>query len=391
MHRVIGERALAETTLDEEEALDLYRDVVRARTFDERALSLQRQGWMSSYPPFKGQEASQVGAAHAMAPEDWLFPTYRSNAMQFARGVPMSDVLLFRRGHAEFASGHDVPVFPQAVPIATQIPHATGVGMAANYRSTDRAADGDDAGDDGDNANNGDDGDNANNGDDGDDVANTDYADHADHAVLCYFGDGATSEGDFHEGLNFAGVFDAPVVFFCENNGWAISMSERTQTASATIAQKAEAYGFDGVRVDGNDPIAVSETVADALETARGGEPILVESLTYRQGAHTTSDDPSRYRGQEDDRPDWRTADPLERYEDYLREQGVLDDEVVETIASEATAEVQAAVEAAEETPEPDREEVFDPVYAQRTPRLAEQADWLADFAAERDVRDLDR
>ncbi|MEF8855454.1 MAG: pyruvate dehydrogenase (acetyl-transferring) E1 component subunit alpha, partial [Haloarculaceae archaeon] len=326
---------------------DLYRDVVRARTFDERAISLQRQGWMSSYPPFEGQEASQVGAAHAMAAADWLFPTYRSNAMQFARGVPMSDVLLFRRGYAEFASDHDVPVFPQAVPIATQIPHATGIGMAANYRD-------------------------------------------ADHAVLCYFGDGATSEGDFHEGLNFAGVFEAPVVFFCENNGWAISMDERAQTASATIAQKADAYGFEGVRVDGNDPIAVFETVAEALETARSREPVLVESLTYRQGAHTTSDDPSRYRDEED-LPDWRTADPLERYEDYLRDQGVLDDRTIESIASEAEAEVDDAVEAAEATPEPDPEAVFDPVYAEGTPRLVEQADWLEAFADARDVRDLDR
>jgi len=373
MNRVIGERDLEETSVDANEALALYRDVVRARTFDERALSLQRQGWMSSYPPFKGQEASQVGAAHAMSPEDWLFPTYRSNALQFARGVPMSDVLLFRRGYAEFHSDHDVPVFPQAVPIATQIPHATGVGMAVNFRSADSA--------------------------DHIEVVKTDHADSTDrieavktdHAVLCYFGDGATSEGDFHEGLNFAGVFDAPVVFFCENNGWAISMSERSQTASATIAQKADAYGFDGVRVDGNDPIAVSETVAEALETARDGAPVLVESLTYRQGAHTTSDDPSRYRGGEEDLPDWRTADPLERYETYLREEGVLDDEAIAAIASEAEAEVQAAVETAEATPEPDRDEVFDPVFAEGTPRIAEQAAWLGDYATDRDGRSLDR
>jgi pyruvate dehydrogenase E1 component alpha subunit len=348
MHRVIGEREVAATAVDEDAALALYRDMVRARTFDERALSLQRQGWMSSYPPFKGQEASQVGAAHAMAADDWLFPTYRSNAMQLARGVPIADILLFRRGHAEFASGHDVPNFPQAVPIATQIPHAAGVGMAARYRD-------------------------------------------ADHAVVCYFGDGATSEGDFHEGLNFAGVFDAPVVFLCENNGWAISMPERRQTASATIAQKADAYGFEGIRVDGNDPVAVYETVADALESAREGKPVLVESLTYRRGAHTTSDDPSRYRDPEADLPDWRTADPIERYEEYLREAGVLDDETVTAIESAAAEEMDEAVEDAEATPEPDLETVFDPVYAERTPRLEEQADRVREFATEHEVRELDR
>jgi len=349
MRRVIGERDLDATAVDEAEAVALYRDVVRARTFDERAVTLQRQGWMSSYPPFRGQEASQVGAAHAMAGSDWLFPTYRSNAMQLARGVPMSDLLLFRRGLPEFASDHDLPVFPQAVPIATQIPHAVGAGMAAAYRG-------------------------------------------ADHAVLCYFGDGATSEGDFHEGMNVAGVFAAPVVFFCENNGWAISMPRRRQTASQTIAEKATAYGFEGVRVDGNDPIAVRETVTDALAEARASAPVLVESLTYRQGAHTTSDDPSRYRDDEPaDLPDWRTADPLARYETYLREQGVLDDDLVASVERDAEREVEEAVASAEATPDPDARELFASVYAEPTPRQADQAASLERRVAETDLRDLER
>jgi pyruvate dehydrogenase E1 component alpha subunit len=270
MNRVIGERSLSETDISAETARDILTDMIRARAFDEKALALQRRGWMSGYPPYKGQEGSQVGAAHAMADEDWLFPTYRSNAMQLARGVPASDILLFRRGHHEYESDHDENIFPQAVPIATQIPHAAGAGMAANYRD-------------------------------------------ADHAVLAYFGDGATSEGDFHEGMNFAGVFEAPVVFFCENNYWAISLPRKRQTASDTIAQKAEAYGFTGVQVDGNDPLAVYETVTHSLGAARNGSPLLVESLTHRQGAHTTSDDPSQYRDEDDlDLPEWRTADPIE-------------------------------------------------------------------------------
>src|SRR6056297_1699507 len=167
MNRIIGERDLSETPFSPEQARETYRQMARARAFDERALALQRRGWMSSWPPYRGQEGSQVGAAMAMADDDWLFPTYRSNAMQIARDVPISDILLFRRGMPEYHSGHDVPNFPQADPIATQIPHAAGVGMAMNYRE-------------------------AVNGEDG------------DHATVCYFGDGATSEGDFHEGLNFA-------------------------------------------------------------------------------------------------------------------------------------------------------------------------------------------
>jgi len=373
VHRVIGECGLAETAVDEATAVELYRDMVRAREFDERAVALQRRGWMSGYPPFRGQEASQVGTAHALAARDWLAPTYRSNALQIARGVPMSDVLLFRRGHPEFHSDHDLPHLPQAVPIATQVPHAVGVGMALNYRRGDLVSDAEeDTGGDG-----------AGDADDRRPRSALDTRDTpaaigpdappADRtAVLCYLGDGATSEGDFHEGLNFAGVFDAPVLFLCENNGWAISLPRERQTASATLAGKASAYGFDGGRVDGNDPIAVFEFVRAALETARSGEPVLVESLTYRMGAHTTSDDPSRYR-EEPDLPEWRTRDPLERYEEYLREEGVVDDETVAAAATAAAEELDAAIEAAEAVPDPPASAVFDPVYAALTPRVRRQ------------------
>jgi len=330
MHRVIDDGGLAETAVTDEQAVALYRDMVRARRFDERALALQRRGWMSSYPPFKGQEASQVGAAHAMDEDDWFVPTYRANAMQITLGVPMSDILLFRQGKGEYHSGHDRPVFPQAISIASQIPHAAGLGMAMDYRDDDGA-------------------------------------------VCCYFGDGATSEGDFHEGLNIAGVFDAPVVFFCENNGWAISMPRERQTDSDTIAAKASAYGLKGVRVDGNDPIAVLETMGDAIESARNGSPVLVESLTYRQGAHTTSDDPSRYRDRAAELPEWRTADPLDRYESFLRTEGVLDDDRVSEITARTESELDEAVEVAEATPDPSYTDIFEHVYQQRTPRLEEQ------------------
>ena len=332
MYRVIDEHPLSATDIDEEQAVALYRDMVRTRRFDERAISLQRRGWMSGYPPFAGQEASQVGAAHALAERDWLVPTYRQNAAQIARGVPMSDILSFRRGFPEYASDHDLPILPQAVPIASQIPHAAGLGMAINY--TDEEA-----------------------------------------AVLCCFGDGATSEGDFHEGLNFAGVFGTPTIFFCENNGWAISVPREKQTASESIAIKAEAYGITGTQVDGNDPLAVLAVARKALSMAREGSPVLIESLTYRRGAHTTSDDPSRYRDEES-LPEWRTADPLSRYETYLCEEGVLADETIEGIEADTESELQEAVKRAESV-EPRPEDVFDSVYSSMPPRVRKQREEL--------------
>ncbi|MDZ7700778.1 MAG: thiamine pyrophosphate-dependent enzyme [Halobacteriales archaeon] len=330
MHRVIGERSLEETPYGPETARGMLATMVRARRFDERALALQRRGWMSGYPPFRGQEASQIGAAAAMADDDWLVPTYRQNALLLARGVPLRDLLLFRRGFPEFNSDHEQPNFPQTVPIATQLPIATGLGMAANYRGDERA-------------------------------------------VLACFGDGATSEGDFHEALNFAGVFGAPVVFFCENNRWAISLRRDRQTASATIAGKAQAYGFEGIQVDGNDPLAVREAVERSFERARGGEPVLVESLTYRQGAHTTADEPARYRDEPTDLPEWRTADPVERFADYLLAADVIDEEFVESAREEASAAIAEAVEAAETAAEERPEAVFDSVYDELPPRLREQ------------------
>lgn len=330
MHRAIADRDIEATAVTEAEAVDLYREMVRARTFDDRALALQRRGWMSGYPPFRGQEATQVGVAHAMEQWDWLVPTYRSNAAQIARGVPMSDLFAFRKGYAEFQSDHDIPVFPQAVPIATQLPHAVGLGMASQQCDDELA-------------------------------------------ILTLFGDGATSEGDFHEAMNFAGVFDAPIVFCCENNGWAISLPRERQTASETIAGKASAYGVEGRRVDGMDPIAVAECVADALATARESGPVLIESLTYRLGAHTTSDDPSRYREAGSELPEWRTGDPIERYEAYLREQGLLDDETVAECRDDAEVTVDTAVERVDAMGDPEPGEVFDHLYERLPTELRRQ------------------
>ncbi|WP_224448844.1 thiamine pyrophosphate-dependent dehydrogenase E1 component subunit alpha [Haloprofundus salilacus] len=348
MHRLIDERSLSESPFSPDDARAAYVDLVRTRRFDERALALQRRGWMSGYPPYLGQEASQVGAAHAMADDDWLFPTYRSNALQIARGVPMSDILRYRRGYPEYHSDHDVPVFPQAVPIASQIPHAVGAGMARDYRENDEA-------------------------------------------MLVCFGDGATSEGDFHEALNFAGVFDAPVVFFCENNGWAISLPRKRQTASESIAVKAEAYGIEGVQADGNDPLAVRDAVEQGLEAARAGTPVLIESLTYRRGAHTTADDPSVYRDDDPDLPEWRTRDPLERFEEFLRAEGVVDDAFVEEVYENANEELAEAVETAESGPRTDPDELFDFVYEELPPELEAQREAMHDSIANHDPQELDR
>lgn len=338
MYRVIGEREFSDVAVSEDAARDLLSAMVRARVFDERALALARRGWMGGYPPYRGQEGSQVAAAHAMTEADWLFPTYRANAMQLARGVPMADVLRFRRGFPEYHSGHDLPQFPQTIPIATQLPHAVGAAMAADHR-------GDDA------------------------------------AMVAYFGDGATSEGDFHEALNVAGVFDAPVLFFCENNHWAISMARDDQTAAPSIAARADAYGFTGGQVDGMDPLAVLEFTRSALARVRETEPALVESLTYRQGPHTTSDDPDRYRD-EVDLPDWRTADPLERLADYLLAEHVIYEGFLEHERDQAAAAVDAAVEAVEAAPDPDPADVTDHVYETLPPRLREQRETILARAA---------
>ncbi|MFC6989882.1 pyruvate dehydrogenase (acetyl-transferring) E1 component subunit alpha [Haloplanus sp. GCM10025708] len=326
-------------SLSDDELVAIYREMKLARHFDARAVSLQRQGRMGTYPPMSGQEAAQVGSAFALDEADWLFPSYREHAATHVHGVPLERTLLYWMGHE---SGNRMPdeanVFTIAVPIATQIPHATGAAWAATLRG-DR------------------------------------------HAFLCYFGDGATSEGDFHEGLNFAGVFDTPTVFFCNNNQWAISVPRERQTASETIAQKAEAYGFDGVQVDGMDPLAVYRVTREAVAKARDPDadesrPTLVEAVQYRFGAHTTADDPSVYRSQEEVE-EWRGKDPIPRLETYLRETGRLDDERVDAIQASIEEEVSAAVDTAEGERRPHPEEMFSQVFADLPDRLREQLEDL--------------
>ncbi|WP_306060635.1 pyruvate dehydrogenase (acetyl-transferring) E1 component subunit alpha [Natronococcus wangiae] len=325
--------------LSDEELRSMYEDLKLARRFDQRAISLQRQGRIATYAPMTGQEGSQVATSYALDDRDWLFPTYREHAAKYVHGMSLVSLLKplcgFRDG---YAIPDDVNVLPEYIPIATQVPQAMGTAWGHDLQGE------------------------------------------TDTAVLCHFGDGATSEGDFHEGLNFAGVFDVPAVFVCNNNQWAISVPRDRQTASETIAQKAAAYGIEGVRVDGLDPLAVYEVTRWALSKAKNPtdderRPTLVESVQYRYGAHTTADDPSAYR-EEDEAEAWRRKDPVDRLRNFLRAEGLLDEELeaeiddrVESQISEAVATVEAA--------ETDPAYIFEHVYEEMPDRLREQRDEL--------------
>jgi len=325
--------------LSDDELLSMYRDMLFSRHLDERAISLQRRGEMGTYASMYGHEAAQIGSVAAMADDDWLFHSYREHGATVAHGLPPENVLIYHMGHERASEiPEDVQVFPICGSIAGQIPHATGMAWAARIRGDDRAA-------------------------------------------LCHFGDGATSEGDFHEALNFAGVFDAPAVFFCNNNQWAISTPIERQTASETIAQKATAYGFEGVQVDGMDPLAVYQVTREAIETAKDpGEgdlrPTLVEAKLYRLGAHNTTDDPSNYR---DEVPEeWEEKDPLPRFESFLRETGRLDDDHYEEIEADVEDAVDDAIEAALAVEDPPTDDMFEYVFETPTDRQREQRESLA-------------
>lgn len=317
--------------LTDEEIRRMYQLMVLARTFDERAVALQREGRLGTYPPIRGQEAAQVGSAFALSGTDWVFPSFREMGAHLALGYPIPQLLQYWRGdeRAQKVPPH-LNIFPFCVAVGSQIPHAVGAALAARYRR---------------------------------DTA----------AVVVYFGDGATSKGDFHEAMNMAGVYALPVVFVCQNNQWAISVPLKGQTASASLAQKAIAYGFEGVQVDGNDIFAVYRATRQALAKARrGAGPTFIECLTYRMADHTTADDAGRYRSP-DEVAMWNGRDPILRLERFLAARGAWSEEQGREVLSRATGIIDSAVRDMEAMPPPDKTELFDGTLATLTPRQAGQ------------------
>ncbi len=321
--------------ISDEDLKKIYELMALARKFDEKCLNLQRQGRMGTYASVLGHEATQIAGVYAMKKEDWLVPSFRESGSVIARGTPMHMVMQYWAGDER---GHNVPAsintFPIAIPVGTQLLHAVGLGWGAKLKK-DKAV------------------------------------------AVTFFGDGATSEGDFHEAMNFAGVFKSPCVFICSNNQWAISVPRKLQTASETLAQKAFAYGFDGIQVDGNDVFAVYKAVSEAIEKARnGGGPTMIECFTYRMGDHTTADDASRYRDPKE-LALWVKKDPVLRLRKYMLSKKIVDEQFFQKIESKCAYAVEEAVKAFEAVPAPSPEDIFRYTFEKMPRLLQEQMSYL--------------
>src|SRR5437867_4905589 len=308
--------------LPEFELLSLYRSLVLLRTYDERSLVYHRQGRIGTYAIFWNHEAMQAGATFALDDEDWIFPSYRESAIGLLRGIPPQTILQWWRGHPSgWWNPADYNVASICVPIATHVPHAAGLAWGKKLRGESACA-------------------------------------------IVYFGDGATSEGAFHEGANFAAVTGAPLVLLCNNNQWAISTPLEAQTRAETLADKAVGYGMPGVRADGTDVLACFEAAREAVARARAGEgPTFIESVSYRTAPHATADDPSAYIDLERVEEE-KQHECLGRYEAYLRRAGVLNDELAESTRAEAADALRAGISAAEAEPPADIGLVFEHAYA---------------------------
>jgi len=335
--------------LSADELLHCYRTMLRVRAFDDTCMKLQRSGRIGFSIPNRGIEATQVGAASALRKTDWLFPSYRDFGMALYHGIGALEMMNNMYGNADDTSkGRQMPVhfgFTQPIkwvsissPIGTQIPQAVGAAYAMKYRGED-------------------------------------------HVALVSFGDGGTSSLGFHSGMNFAGVWKAPVVFLCQNNGWAISCPSDRQTASQSYAIKGRAYGVPGVVVDGNDLLAVRQVMVEAVERARvGGGPTIVECVTFRMGGHSTSDDPTKYVPKETLEA-WAQKDPVARFERYLKSEGLWTKEQGEAMYAEAVEEISAAARKAEEVGPPGLETIFSDVYAELPAHLRVQGQEAFDLA----------
>ncbi|MCJ7831951.1 MAG: pyruvate dehydrogenase (acetyl-transferring) E1 component subunit alpha [Actinobacteria bacterium] len=313
--------AREDIALSDSEMHEMLRLMMLARRLDEECVKLHAEGEMAVYPPCAGQEAAQVGSAFALAPDDFIFPSFREFAAALTRGVDAVTYLSYHRGtwHGgpwDVMEKHFAPI---CVPLATQIPHAVGYAMGMNLR--------------------------------GDPTA-----------TLAYFGDGAASEGDFHEACNFAAVFQAPVVLFCQNNGWAISVPFAEQ-AAAPIVDRAAGYGIPGVRVDGNDVVAVWQATEEAAERARRGEgPTLIEAMTFRMGPHLTNDEPGRYRTDEEVER-WRGLDPIDRFRRYLAGTGIVTADEASALEEEAETAAERVRAGLIATPAPEASDIFEMAY----------------------------
>lgn len=321
--------------LSDKQIKELYELMVLARAFDDKAFSMQRQGRIGTYLQVKGQEASQVGSAYALEDKDWLFPMYRSSAALITRKQPMHMILQYYGGDERgLKSPDNLNNFPIILCVGTQIPIAAGCAWASKLKNEKTVS-------------------------------------------MVYFGDGASSKADFHEGLNFAGVYNAPCIFMCENNQYAISVPREKQTAAETIAQKAIGYGIKGIQVDGNDIFAVYKATKEAVDNARAGKcPTLIESLTYRLADHSTSDDSKRYRSDEEVQS-WLKKDPILRFEKYMKSKKLLDDNYKKQVLEKAKEKVEKEVKTYENIPAPDPEDIFKYTFAEMTPELKEQSEEL--------------
>jgi len=329
-----------EPLLDDEGVLELHRFMVQQRLIDNRMLQLQRQGRIGFYGACTGQEASVFGTAAALEPTDWILPALREAGILLYRGLPLTTYFDQLLGNADDVTqgrqmpchppGHDFKYVTMSSVIANQIPQATGVALASKLRK--------------------------------------------DGAVtMCFMGDGATSEGDFHTGLNVSSVQKLPLVWICQNNQWSISVPVGLQTAAKTMACKAKGYGIPGIRVDGNDLLAVHKVTKQAVDRARaGGGPTFIECLTYRVGAHTTSDDPTRYRDEKVTER-WKGLDPILRTAKYLTEKGLWSEEHVADLESETDTRIRSTWKQVEDTPKPPLKSIFLDVFAEMTPQLHEQ------------------
>jgi pyruvate dehydrogenase E1 component alpha subunit len=326
--RYIDEKGklLDDLPFSEEELLRGYRALRRARFFDERAEVLQRQGKLGVYAPFRGQEAAQVGTALALRESDWLAPSYRESAAVLTHGLPLAHLILYWRADpAGWRFPDEVRSLPFYIPIATQLPQAVGLAYASKLQKKD-------------------------------------------WVVASFIGDGGSSEGDFHESLNFASVFKAPLVLLVQNNGWAISVPTAKQMNVKQVASRAAGYGIPGKVVDGNDLIAVWHTVKEAVEQARAGKgPTMIEAMTYRVAPHTSSDDPSRYREVSETQA-WLKKEPVGRLRTVLVDLGLWDEQKEEALVEELKGELEAAVAEADEAPKPQPWEIVEHVFEDMTP-----------------------